>query len=314
MVTQASVAIADQFATRLGPFTDGDTAANLGGNHWVIKDSSGNVISDLGVIPPLAPPPVADGWQIASLFVKPQGGPSFSVMRGLMIVPPNPTTTANTPLSPGGQLIYLFPSFQSQTDSRILQPVLRYFGGVWSCASWYVFNNNNSVVKSNDVVVRPGWMLTWEIKGQPSATPGKWDYTCQFLQFYDLQQGPVNIGGLPLTQVNATGVDELGIANGTAVEMYYHTACTNYPPDVATGIWNATLSNSTSPYLSEVGLFYDAGDGNPNGTPYPNLNWITADFRNDSITCGTHLQFRTIFTTINSQQVPIPQQLVFFHF
>jgi hypothetical protein len=205
-----------------GDVIDGSTGQLLRLN------ASGALIAELGKVDnfvhgmPLMPlnanlpastvPAFGTGWITFGTWTKSSTEEAVSSFRTQWVVPPEP-------IARDGQLIYLFNGMQNSTG--ILQPVLQWgtspLGGesYWAVASWFVNSSSVAVRSSKLVRVKPGDILTGEMKLTSSAAPTSYSYSCGFLNLVD-------------TYIEITNIPELTNLVHT-LECYGITRASDYP-------------------------------------------------------------------------------------
>lgn len=129
------------------------------GNETRVVDADGNVLhsivsssasSDSTVTPRDTALEPFNGWVTYAYWDNSNGPSIISAFSATWVVPPLPATDH-------GQTLYLFNCVEGP---YILQPVLRYYAGSWTVASWWGPGANGAYFKSSDVDVSVGQTLT----------------------------------------------------------------------------------------------------------------------------------------------------------
>jgi hypothetical protein len=134
------------------------------------------------------------------------------------------------PSTPTGQILFFFNSFENSAYNDILQPVLQYNNGVsgWTLASWYgvdgyYYESTPVSVNVGDVITGIIWLYdgTWYILGY--------------------------VNGVFETELTVSYATAGAQANAEfAMEVYYVTECSQYPPTNVLSVRDIYLENGST--------------------------------------------------------------------
>jgi hypothetical protein len=161
--------------------------------------------------------PEASGWIENASITTGSVTKSYGALIALWTVPPQPTNN-------DGQTLYFFPGFEDiNAVQSILQPVLAWYGGHWTIASWNCCLNN-IVTESPAVNVAVGDEIYGSItSGCPAGTLSCTTWNVLSL---DMSTGEsTTLGSTP------SEGQVFNWAFGGVMEPYYIISCKDYPPN-----------------------------------------------------------------------------------
>ena len=160
------------------------------------------------------------------------------------------------------QTIYFFPAFQG---SSILQPVLGWWQGEWTIASWNCCSDNNAVWYSSEVTVNPGD----EIYGSVSNNCADGGTPCPTWNIVtaDLDTGVSTVLGE--TPIDSSAPNWVLPAN---LEVYSIYSCRDYPPDGELTFHDIKIYDKDNLLIRKPKYDY-LGPTNPSDSPQCNYGW-----------------------------------------
>jgi hypothetical protein len=163
-------------------------------------------------------PGAINGWVDSASITTGSAKKSYGALIAIWTVPPQP-------YADDGQVLYFFPGFEDINDPQtsILQPVLGWYQGQWSIASWNCCLSG-IVTSSHGVAVKAGDEIFGAITSNCSAgtlSCATWDVLS-----VDLSTG----GNTTLGNTPSQG-QIFNWAFGGVLEAYYIDRCDDYPPD-----------------------------------------------------------------------------------
>ncbi len=176
--------------------------------------------------------PSTDGWVEAAGNA--DNGP-LNWVAGNFTVPSNPAMASS-------QLLYYFPGLQptvTGTEFTIMQPVLQYWAGQWSAASWNCCVDGVTA-HSPEIAVNPGDTLYGYIQGNNCDGSG-------FCTDWQVYTGDWSTGGSTTLNTNSYG-SVMGWAFGGVLEAYGIDDCAEYPTSGGISFTNLQVRNAK--YLS----------------------------------------------------------------
>ncbi len=199
-------------------------------------------------------PGVINGWVESGSITTGSPKKSYGALIAIWTVPPQPDAD-------DGQVLFFFPGFEDISDPQtsILQPVLGWYQGQWSIASWNCCLSG-IVTSSPGVAVKAGDEIFGAITSScPAGTLScaTWDVLS-----VDLSTG----GNTTLANTPSQG-QVFNWAFGGVLEAYYIDRCDDYPPDehlafqdvtvfdeelhpLSTQNWSKAVDTSDSPQCS----------------------------------------------------------------
>jgi len=196
-----------------------------------------------------APPPRVDGW-VASQWSK--SAAPIGTIRADWTVP-------DAPASAGDQVIYFFPGLEpAATGDTILQPVLGWYGGGWTIASWNCCRDGVTW-HSAQIAVAPGDTITGTVDGRNCDGRG----VCADWRI-------VTASPRGATTLDTTAFGEvLDWAFAAAFEGYGVDDCAQYPASGGVALRNvatrSTSGGAVSPawssFVADVSPRCDVGTG-----------------------------------------------------
>ena len=159
--------------------------------------------------------PEIDGW-VEDANVTPTSATSaYGAILATWAVPPSPTSN-------DGQILYFFPGLEDiDSGASILQPVLGWYAGQWTIASWNCCING-VVTNSTPVNVSPGDAIYGSVTN--NCPPGTLTCAAWNVLTVDLTTGQST------TLLNAPSEGQtFNWAFGGVLEAYYIDHCSDYP-------------------------------------------------------------------------------------
>jgi hypothetical protein len=211
--------------------------------------------------------PEVVGWIENASITTGSSTKSYGALIALWTVPPQPTKN-------DGQTLYFFPGFEDiNSVQSILQPVLGWFGGQWTIASWNCCLNN-IVTTSPFVNVAVGDEIYGSITS--ACSPGTLSCATWNVLSLDMSTGEsTTLGSTP------SEGQVFNWAFGAVMEPYYVISCDDYPPNgrvtfndvtvfdenlrpISDPKWNGTSNTTETPQcnygvkskLDEIALHY----------------------------------------------------------
>ena len=177
---------------------------------------------------PRAKSPEINGWLENANFAAPYANESFGALIATWIVPPSPRAN-------DGQVLYFFPGLEDLQDyqTSILQPVLGWYWGQWTIASWNCCING-VITNSPFVVVNPGDIIYGSITN--TCNPGTLSCPTWNVLSVDLSTGDSTI----LSNTPSEG-QTFDWAFEGVLEAYSVVACNDFPPDRRLAFRNVVL-------------------------------------------------------------------------
>ena len=161
--------------------------------------------------------PEASGWIENASITTGSATKSYGALIALWTVPPQPTNN-------DGQVLYFFPGFEDiNAVQSILQPVLGWYAGHWTIASWNCCLNN-IVTESPAVSVAPGD----EIYGSITSACPAGTLSCATWNVLSLDMSTGESTTLASTPSDG---QVFNWAFGGVMEPYYIVSCKDYPPN-----------------------------------------------------------------------------------
>jgi hypothetical protein len=161
--------------------------------------------------------PEINGWLEQANIVAGSAAKSFGGMNASWTVPPQP-------LANDGQVLYFFPGLEDINNTEsILQPVLQFYLGQWSIASWNCCLSG-IVTNSAGVNVSPGD----RIYGSITSTCPAGTLTCPTWNVLSLD---MTTGESTTLGATPSGGQTFNWAFGGVLEPYYVISCDDFPPD-----------------------------------------------------------------------------------
>ena len=161
--------------------------------------------------------PEASGWIENASITTGSATKSYGALIALWTVPPQPANN-------DGQVLYFFPGFEDIDGVQsILQPVLGWYAGQWTIASWNCCLNN-IVTESPVVRVTPGDEIYGSITNAcPAGT-----LSCASWNVLSLDMSTGESTTLASTPSDG---QVFNWAFGGVMEPYYIVSCKDYPPN-----------------------------------------------------------------------------------
>jgi hypothetical protein len=163
-------------------------------------------------------PGVINGWVESASITTGSARKSYGGLIAIWTVPPQPNAD-------DGQVLYLFPGFEDIGDpnTSILQPVLGWYQGQWTIASWNCCLSG-IVTSSPGVNVKAGD----EIFGAITSSCGAGVLSCAT---WDVLSVDLSTGGNTTLGNTPSQGQIFNWAFGGVLEAYYIDRCDDYPPD-----------------------------------------------------------------------------------
>jgi hypothetical protein len=181
--------------------------------------------------------PEFNGWLENANITTGSPTTSYGAMFAMWTVPPQPSAN-------DGQVLYFFPGFEDINDSQtsILQPVLGWYEGQWSVASWNCCLSG-IITNSPGVIVAPGD----EIYGSVTSTCAAGTLSC----------ATWNVLSLDLSTGDSTTLSDtpsdgqiFNWAFGGVLEVYYVVGCDDFPTNGKLSFDKITVFNQNLEALS----------------------------------------------------------------
>lgn len=211
--------------------------------------------------------PEASGWIENASITTGSATKSYGALIALWTVPPQPTNN-------DGQTLYFFPGFEDiNAVQSILQPVLGWYGGHWTIASWNCCLNN-IVTESPAVNVAAGDEIYGSITS--ACSPGTLSCATWNVLSLDMSTGE----STTLASTPSDG-QVFNWAFGGVMEPYYIVSCKDYPPNSQVTFNDVTVFDQN---LRPVSNPKWSGTSNTTQTPQchygvkPKLDEITLDY------------------------------------
>jgi hypothetical protein len=197
--------------------------------------------------------PEISGWLEDAYILTHSATSSYGALIARWTVPPQPS-------SDDGQVLYFFPGFEDADGVQsILQPVLGWYQGQWTIASWNCCLNG-IVTNSPQVNVSPGDRIYGSITSTCPA--GTLTCTAWNVLSLDMSTGEsTTLGDTP------SDSQTFNWAFGAVFEPYYILSCDDYPPDARLSFDKITVFNQ---YLK----------------PIPGENWVVGILTTAPPQCG----------------------------
>jgi hypothetical protein len=163
-------------------------------------------------------PGAINGWVESASITTGSASKSYGALLARWTVPPQP-------YADDGQVLYFFPGLEDINDPQtsILQPVLGWYQGQWSIASWNCCLNG-IVTSSPGVSVKAGDRIYGSVTS--SCSPGTVSCPAWNVLSVDLSTGESTTLGNTPSQGQI-----FNWAFGGVLEAYYIARCDDYPPD-----------------------------------------------------------------------------------
>jgi hypothetical protein len=243
-------------------------------------NAKGEIIDFSGV--QVNPPSITHSWIEEASVV---GSSAYGELNGTWTVPAAPPSN-------DGQTVYFFTGFEedpSPATFSILQPVLGWWGGAWSIASWNccikgtTYNSTPVVVKAGETIY--GTMKNTCAAGKPACAT--WNVTTT-----DKTSGK----STTLANTAADG-QQFNWAFSGVLEVYSIVKCGDYPPGGGLKISNVQLYDDNFKIVSSPDWSIDFED--PTGSPQcsygvtPAATSVVLDYGTStfSVTPGSTLAF-----------------------
>jgi hypothetical protein len=195
-------------------------------------------------------PPEASGWIENASITTGSATKSYGALIALWTVPPQPTNN-------DGQVLYFFPGFEDIDGVQsILQPVLGWYGGHWTIASWNCCLNN-IVTESPAVSVAAGD----EIYGSITSACPAGTLSCATWNVLSLDMSTGESTTLASTPSDG---QVFNWAFGAAMEPYYVISCKDYPPNSQLAFNDVTIFDENLHPVSDLKW---SGTSNTTQTP-----------------------------------------------
>jgi hypothetical protein len=180
--------------------------------------------------------PEVRGWIENANITTGSATKSYGALIAIWTVPPQP-------IANDGQVLYFFPGFEDINDlqTSILQPVLGWYQGQWSIASWNCCLNN-IVTNSPAVNVSPGDAIYGSITSTCPA--GTLSCTTWNVLSLDLFTGE----STTLRDTPSQG-QVFNWAFGGVLEPYYVITCDDYPSNRQISFYNEVLDEHLHPII-----------------------------------------------------------------
>ena len=211
--------------------------------------------------------PEASGWIENASITTGSATKSYGALIALWTVPPQPTNN-------DGQVLYFFPGFEDiNAVQSILQPVLGWYAGYWTIASWNCCLNN-IVTESPAVSVTAGD----EIYGSITSACPAGTLSCATWNVLSLDMSTGESTTLASTPSDG---QVFNWAFGGVMEPYYIVSCKDYPPNSQVTFNDVTVFDQN---LRPVSNPKWSGTSNTAQTPQchygvkSNSNQITVDY------------------------------------
>ncbi|HEY3989284.1 MAG TPA: hypothetical protein VGM02_08305 [Acidobacteriaceae bacterium] len=163
-------------------------------------------------------PSAINGWVASASITTGSATQSYGALTARWTVPPQPYVD-------NGQVLYFFPGFEDINDSQtsILQPVLGWYQGQWTIASWNCCLSG-IVTSSPSVNVTAGDRIYGSVTS--SCSRGTLSCATWNVLSVDLSTGEsTTLGSTP------SDGQVFNWAFGGVLEAYYVTSCDDYPSD-----------------------------------------------------------------------------------
>jgi len=195
------------------------------------------------------PPPEISGWLENANVTTGSATTSYGALVARWVVPSQPTAN-------DGQVLYLFPGFEDINSTQtILQPVLGWYQGQWTIASWNCCLNG---VTSNSppVNVSPGD----QIYGSVTTTCGAGTLECATWNVLSLD---MTTGDSTILADTPNESQVFNWAFGGVLEPYYIVSCADYPANGQLSFTNITVFNENLKAVSKPTWSTGVGTGTP---------------------------------------------------